>query len=301
MSNAKITRAFLTQEEATEQVLSPKNPDSRMAEQLSHAVPRDSLKIMTIEYEGSAVTAGLLRSPCQNAHKKSHFHISKNTDRAFFFRNNKSLVMVCLSSQQEMSRETLGPLQCKSVGFLSHLILKIKEWYLEAKENARHQAPDSNIPWAPGVQSLPLDIQRAGHAISSQCRGSAPSLLSTAEYSTAKATKLWYVLDLTLNRKILQIIYLVVSLTPSSPLSIDQHRSTPGDSVTQNHSCNLVSLTLVPPENLLLLPGVNYLCCYTPSRKLFRPVNKWVGPHFFSLLPFYAMRVFRQTGSLCTM
>lgn len=73
MSNAKITRAFVTQEEATEQVLSPKNPDSRMAEQLSHAVPRDSLKIMTIEYEGSAVTAWLLRSPCQNAHKKITF------------------------------------------------------------------------------------------------------------------------------------------------------------------------------------------------------------------------------------
>lgn len=98
MSNAKITHAFVTQEEAIEQVLSPKNPDSGVVEQLSHAVQRDSLKRMSTEHEGSAVTAWLLRFPCQNVHKESHFHIFENTDRAVSLRHSKCSVIVCLSS-----------------------------------------------------------------------------------------------------------------------------------------------------------------------------------------------------------
>lgn len=178
---------------------------------------------------------------------------------------------------------------------------KIKEGYVEAKENARCSAPHSSIP----------------------CR----SLSTRCTQSSSGYTKSWTCHQLVMQRvssespfycwvqhcKGNQTIihpqphpkqenssnHLPGCSTPSSPLSIDQHRSIPGDSVTQNHSCNLVSLTLVPPEDFLLLPAVNYLCCYTPSRKLFQPVNKGVGPHLFSLLPFYAMRVFGQTGSLC--
>lgn len=49
MFNAKITHAFVTQEEAIEQVLSPRNPDSGVVEQLGHTVQRDPLKMMSTE------------------------------------------------------------------------------------------------------------------------------------------------------------------------------------------------------------------------------------------------------------
>lgn len=207
MSNAKITHAFLTQEEAIEQVLSPKNPDSSVVEQLSHPVQRDSLKMMGTEHEGFAATAWLLRTPCQNAHKESHFHIFENTDRAFSLRHSKCLVIVCLSSQQEMPRETSEPLQCKSEGFLSHLTLKIKEGYLEAKENARHLAPHNNTP----CRSLRVTQSSPGYTESWTCHQVVMQRsASTAEYSTAEATKQSYILNLTLNRKILQTICLIV-------------------------------------------------------------------------------------------
>lgn len=117
-----------------------------MVEQFSHAVQWDSLKMMSTEHKGSAVTAWLLRSPCHNAHKNHIFLYFRILTELLSFRHIKCLVMVCLSSEQEMQRETSGLSQCKSVGFPSHLTLKIKESYLEAKENARWLAPHSNIP-----------------------------------------------------------------------------------------------------------------------------------------------------------
>ena len=88
MPNAKITRTFATQEAAIEQALSPKNPDSGVVEQFSHALQRDSPQMMSNKCEGFAVSARLLRSPCQYARNGSHFRIFDNTEGALFFRHS---------------------------------------------------------------------------------------------------------------------------------------------------------------------------------------------------------------------
>lgn len=88
MPNAKITHTFATQEAAIEQVLSPKNPDSGVVEQLCHALQWDSPQTMSSKFDGFAVSARLLRSPCQYAHNGSRFHISDNTEGALFFRHS---------------------------------------------------------------------------------------------------------------------------------------------------------------------------------------------------------------------
>lgn len=86
MPNAKITHTF-AQEAATGQTLFPKNPDSGVVEQLSHALQQGSPQIMSSKCEDFVVSARLLRSPYQYAHDGSHFHIFDNTEGAIFFRH----------------------------------------------------------------------------------------------------------------------------------------------------------------------------------------------------------------------
>lgn len=85
MSNAKITCAFATQEAAIKQALSPKNPESGVVEQLSHALQWDTPQMMSSKCEGFAVSAHLLRSPYQFAHNGLYFHIFDNTEGVLFF------------------------------------------------------------------------------------------------------------------------------------------------------------------------------------------------------------------------
>lgn len=96
MSNAKITHTFVTQEAVTEQALSPKNPDSGVAEKLSHALQQDSPQTMSSKHEGFAVSAQLLGSPCQYVHNRSHFPIFDNTEGALFFRHS-----ICFALRSE--------------------------------------------------------------------------------------------------------------------------------------------------------------------------------------------------------
>jgi len=84
MSSVKITCAFVAQEAAIQQALSPKNPNSGVVEQLSHALQWDSPQMASSE--GFSVSAQLLRSPCQYAINGSHFHIFDNTEEVLFFR-----------------------------------------------------------------------------------------------------------------------------------------------------------------------------------------------------------------------
>lgn len=117
MSNAKITHAFVTQEEAIEQVLSPKNSDSGVVEQLSHAVQRDSLKMMSTEHEGSADTAWLLRSPCPNAHKEHIFMSLRILTELFSSETASAQSWLAFPHNRRCQEKHPGPLQCKPVIF----------------------------------------------------------------------------------------------------------------------------------------------------------------------------------------
>jgi len=154
------------------------------------------------------------------------------------------------------------------------------------------------------LQNVPLHIWRAGREgspISEQCRESALSLHSATVCSIAKAMRqLSYSVSLLFSSKILLTIFqLVVCL--QAHLWAMANTGASQETVTQSYFSKPVHRLLVLPENHLLLPAVNYLCCYTPSRKLFSPKNAGVGPHIFSLLPNYAMSILRQTGLLSTM
>lgn len=102
---------------------------------------------------------------------------------------------------------------------------------------------------------------------------------------TSRATTQQPYLSTSPSTGISQTTYWLVSLTPSSSLSNNQRRSITGDSVTQNHSRNSVSLPFAPPESQMLLPAVNYLCKYTPSTLHLR-IKEWdhVFFHSFSIM-----------------